>query len=80
MQLAENKNIPIFLCYRDFGQRVAPVKYRNPDHSSHDLQVGEGFVTLMAAGVPSVFRSFQYSDSADGIDKILSVIDILHKT
>jgi hypothetical protein len=52
MQIAESKGIPIILCFRDFGvNKVEDISYENPDHSRHSLQVGDGFVTLMALGV-----------------------------
>lgn len=79
MQIAEAKGIPIVLCYKDFGQRVSKAKYENPDHTMHELQTGEGFVTLMAMGVPSVFRMIQYKNCADGIAAILDVINILER-
>jgi Nucleoside 2-deoxyribosyltransferase len=56
MQIAENRGTPIIVCFRDFGtNKVESVSYENPDHSRHSLQVGEGFVTLMAMGVPTIF-------------------------
>ena len=79
MQIAESQGTPILLCYRDFGQRVAKVTYLNLDHSSHELQVGEGFVTLMAMGVPTIFRAVQYIDDADGIRRIVEAIEVLDK-
>jgi hypothetical protein len=79
MQLAEAKGIPIVLCYKDFGQRVTKAQYKNPDHTAHELQVGEGFVTLMAMGVPSVFRVIQYRNCTDGIAAVLEVVSILEK-
>jgi hypothetical protein len=51
LQIAESNGTPIILCFRDFGSnKVETVSYENPDHSRHTLQVGEGFVTLMALG------------------------------
>lgn len=79
MQLAEAQGIPILLCYTDFGQQVEKIEYENPDHSKHDLQVGEGFVTLMALGVPSVFRVIRYNDRSDGIKAILDALAVLNK-
>jgi nucleoside 2-deoxyribosyltransferase len=79
MQLAEAKGIPIVLCYRDFGQRSPTIQYENPDHSTHELQVGEGFVTLMAMGMPTVFRVLQYNDRSDGLKSILEAVEILQK-
>jgi hypothetical protein len=79
MQIAESKSIPIVLCFRDFGQRASKVKYENPDHSTHELQIGEGFVTLMALGNPAVFRVLQYDEQDDGLKKILNVVDLLDR-
>jgi hypothetical protein len=67
MQIAEARDTPIILCFRDFGMNKAqPVSYENPDHTRHNLQIGEGYVTLMALGVPSVFRVIKYSSTDDG--------------
>ena len=58
MQLAANKDTPIIICFRNYGSnKVEPVQYENPDHTRHELQVGEGFITLMALGVRSVLQS-----------------------
>jgi hypothetical protein len=78
MQLAESKGTPIILCFRDFGtNKVKSLSYANPDHSLHELQVGEGFVTLMALGVPTVFRSIQYFDRGDGIKRVIETVNLL---
>lgn len=81
MQIAENAGTPIILCFRDFGtNKVESVSYENPDHSRHSLQVGDGFVTLMALGVPTLFKVFGYSDTKDGLTKILGALDLLAQT
>jgi hypothetical protein len=81
MQIAESKGTPIILCFRDFGaNRVETVSYENPDHTRHNLQVGDGFVTLMALGVPSIFKVLRYSDRQDGLEKVTSAIDLLTQT
>jgi hypothetical protein len=78
MQIAEREGTPIIICFRDFGcNRVDSVEYENPDHTHHNLQVGEGFVTLMALGVPTVFKIIQYADTPDGLAKIMSALDLL---
>jgi hypothetical protein len=75
LQIAESNGTPIILCFRDFGfNKVETVSYENPDHSRHNLQVGEGFVTLMALGVPTIYRVVPYSDRQDGISKLGDVI------
>lgn len=77
IQIAENKGIPIILCFKDYGSnKVETAGYENPDHSRHQLQVGEGYVTLMALGVPTVFQVVQYSDVADGIGKVRAAVQM----
>jgi hypothetical protein len=78
IQIAESKGTPIILCFRDFGtNKVESVSYENPDHSRHNLQVGDGFVTLMALGVPTIFKVVRYSDGQDGLAKVMSALDLL---
>lgn len=78
MQLAEAKGIPIVLCFRDFKMnKVETVEYENPDHSHHHLQVGDGFVTLMALGLPAIFRVVKYSDREDGLLQVSRVLDLI---
>jgi hypothetical protein len=80
MQLAANKGTPIIICFKDFGcNRSAAVSYRNPDQSKHDLQIGSGYVTLMALGVPTVFRVEEYKSADDGIEKVLHDVALLEK-
>lgn len=78
MQIAEGKGTPIILCFRDVGaNKVESALYENPDHSRHHLQVGEGFVTLMALGVPTVFKVVRYSNSNQGLAEITAALDLL---
>ncbi|WP_162913152.1 hypothetical protein [Rhodospirillaceae bacterium SYSU D60014] len=80
LQVAEQSGTPIILCFRDFGcNRTVPVEYVNPDHSQHELQIGEGFVSLMALGIPSVLSVVRYGDSADGITEILDAVALLER-
>jgi hypothetical protein len=78
MQIAGAKDTPIILCFRDFGSnRVAPISYETPDREWHELQIGEGFVTLMALGVPSMFRVLRYGSKSDGIEKVAAAITLI---
>lgn len=80
MQIAEHCGIPTILAFRDYGENHAsPVKYENPDHSTHDLQIGDGFVTLMALGIPSIFRVIRYNSSEDGIERIGAAVKLLER-
>lgn len=78
LQVAESRGIPIILCYRDFSvNRTPQVEYKNPDNQTYSLQIGEGYVTLMALGIPGVFRVVRYADNGDGINTVAEVASIL---
>jgi len=80
LQIAENQGIPIVIWFRnEDSNRAQPVQYENPDHGVHSLQIGEGFVSLMALGIPAVFRVISYEDNETGIDRILEAVDVLRK-
>lgn len=80
MQIAANRDKPIIICFRATAEtRAAPVEYDNPDHSHHALQIGEGYVSLMALGVPSVFNVVRYEHDQDGVDLVLEAIASLRR-
>ena len=80
IQLAENKDTPIILCFRDYeGNKAEPISYETMDHKHHDLQIGEGYITLMALGVPSVYQVIQYDDCESGLKQIGTAVDILSR-
>jgi len=65
LQIAAARGTPIVLCYqRAERHRALGVRYKTPDGSRHDLQIGEGYVSLMALGLPSLNGVVAY-DSAD---------------
>lgn len=79
LQIAESKNIPIILCFKDYGDNIAtPVVYENPDHSKHNLQIGEGFITLMALGIPGIFKIIKYKDNLEGSASVMDALNLLH--
>jgi hypothetical protein len=80
LQIAEAKDTPIALCYRDLARnKSTSVQYDNPDHTRHQLQIGEGFVSLMALGLPSVVRVIAYSTDEDGIRQIGASVAAIKK-
>jgi hypothetical protein len=80
MQIAEAKDKPIVLCFRDYSDNKAEaVSYENPDRSRHDLQIGEGYVTLIALGVPSIYRIVKYEGAKDGITQVLRAVRLLNR-
>lgn len=61
LQIADNKCIPIIMLIGHYGQnQMSPVRYANPDKALHELQIGEGIVSLMALGIPSLRRKISY--------------------
>jgi hypothetical protein len=56
--------------------KVETVSYENPDRTRHDLQVGDGFITLMALGVPSISKVVRYEDCEDGHAKIMAAVNL----
>lgn len=80
LQVAASKEIPVIIAFRDLREnRAIPVRYTNPDHSEHELQIGAGFVSLMALGLPTVFRVHSYSNAGDGIAKIVESVELLKR-
>jgi hypothetical protein len=81
LQVAKEHEIPTILCYRDFGvNRARPITYQNPDNSTHELQIGDGSITLMALGMPMIRHVLQYKNSSDGVQSISKLAaDILRR-
>ncbi|HMG05243.1 MAG TPA: hypothetical protein VK581_07260 [Chthoniobacterales bacterium] len=80
LQIAESRDIPIVLSFRKTASnRLAPIEYENPDHTHHFLQIGEGFVSLMALGLPAIFRIVEYRDESDGIRQIAEAVSLLQR-
>jgi hypothetical protein len=78
LQLAENLGTPIVIMFsRSASLKGDAVKYVNPDHSQHELQIGEGFVTLMALGLPNVTHVFGYVDNASAISTLVDAVSEL---
>jgi hypothetical protein len=60
-EIAASKRIPIIFIYRDYStNRAVPVSHVNPAGETHELQIGDGIVSLMALGIPSVARVMRY--------------------
>lgn len=81
LQIACAKETPIVLAFRALNRlRAEPVQYESPDHKLHDLQIGEGFVTLMALGMPSVFKIQPYKSVSDAYVSIERSVGMLFKS
>lgn len=80
LQIAEAMNTPLMLCFRRNDEyRAKPVQYSNPDRTKHELQIGDGFVSLMALGLPTVFKVIGYRDESDGIMQIMKAVELISK-
>ncbi len=78
LQIAASNRIPVVICFRKDSARCAcHVTYESPDHSQHVLQIGEGFVSPMALGLPSLFKTVGYSTENEGIDAVVDAVNIL---
>jgi hypothetical protein len=80
LQIAATEETPVIVAFRDFrDNRASPVHYRNPDSSNHELQIGDGFVSLMALGIPTVFKVHRYESTDDGIQQIVESVRLLRQ-
>lgn len=71
LQLADSNEIPIIMCFRtDQNNKAEPKKYRGVDHIDHNLQIGDGYISLMALGLPSLKKVLRYSSKVDIINQL----------
>jgi len=76
LQIAEFKSIPSILIFKnDLENKAAPVSYRNPDMHSHNLQIGEGYISLMALGLPNIVKVIKYQGFEDLFQNIYEEIN-----
>jgi len=80
MQIAEHAGKPIIIAFqRTDTNKAKPVSYRNPDSSDHVLQIGEGYVSLMALGIPTVMGVVAYHSTVEGIAGVLRAVEDLSR-
>lgn len=80
LQIACARETPIVMMFNSSEKNKAPpVEYTTPDQEIHMLQLGEGYISLMALGIPSVFKIFSYLDSDEACEKIVEIIKTLRK-
>jgi hypothetical protein len=76
IEIAERKKIPIVYLFRGhLCSRAHPMKYINPGGKTHELQIGEGSISLMALGVPSVEKVIKYENAGDAVVQLASDIE-----
>lgn len=79
LQIAEHKNIPVILCYRDYGvNKSKSIEYKNPDELIHELQIGEGYVSHMALGLPNILEVLFCKDVEMSHMKIKELVEVLN--
>jgi nucleoside 2-deoxyribosyltransferase len=75
MQIAESHGKPIIICFRTSADtQAAAIQYENPDHTRHTLQIGDGYVSLMALGIPSVFKVIRYERADDLMPQLVRAV------
>jgi hypothetical protein len=78
LQIAETAGIPVILSFkRSAVAQAQPIEYANPDRSSHMLQIGEGYVSLMALGLPTIFKVVSYESDDEGLRKIVEAASLM---
>lgn len=77
LQIAETAGIPVIMLIGDYGvNRVERVHYENPDHSEHDLQIGEGIVSIMALGLPAIRKIVPYKTFGEAITGAVAAVEL----
>ena len=77
LQIAEAAGKPVIMLVGDYGvNRVRPAKYENPDHTTHELQVGEGIVSLMALGLPAITKIIEYGAPNEAVSAAVDAVQL----
>lgn len=78
LQIACARQIPAIITFKlDAGHKAPPVQYHTPDHNVHSLQLGEGYVSLMALGLPNVFKVLPYHATNEAYVEIGKAVERL---
>ena len=79
LQIAEQNNIPVIICYKDYGiNKTKTIEYVNPDETTHNLQVGEGFISHMVLGLPNILDVILCKDIDNTCRKIKILLDMIN--
>jgi len=78
LQLACAQNIPAALLFKLEDQhRATPVQYQTADQEVHSLQLGEGYVSLMALGLPNVRQVLPYKNTEQALNDVLKTFQTI---
>lgn len=80
LQIGCSRKTPIVMTFKLDDRHKAPaVQYRTPDQEIHALQLGEGYVSLMALGLPSIYKVVPYANTEEACLELGKAIDPLRK-
>ena len=80
LQIACSREIPIVIVFKlDERHKAPPIQYKTPDEEIHNLQLGDGYVSLMALGLPNLFKVLPYATADEVYIKIGKAIETLRK-
>lgn len=80
LQVAESSGKPVVMLVGNYGDnRVSRRDYENPDFRHHELQIGDGIVTLMALGLPAISKVIEYRSSDDAIRSAVEIVRLYAK-
>lgn len=82
LQIAQSSGIPALVCFNLSDRNAAiPTQYVGADKLHHALQIGEGYVSLMALGLPNIVGVLGYGTNDDACDQICrSVAGLVKRT
>lgn len=80
LQIACSRETPIFIAFKlEESHKAPPVQYKTPDQKIHHLQLGEGYVSLMALGLPSIFKVLPYANAEEACTEVGRAVATLIK-
>lgn len=80
LQIACSQETPIVMAFKlDERHKAQPIQYETPDEEIHNLQLGDGYVSLMALGLPSLFKVLPYATADEAYIEIGRAIETLRK-
>jgi len=80
LQIACTRETPIVMMFKmDERHKAPPVQYKTADQEIHTLQLGEGYISLMALGIPCVFKVLPYANVEEACAKVGETIETLRK-
>lgn len=79
LQIAEHNDTPIILIRSNQAAQAEPKEYDNPTGDHHSLQIGDGKISLMALGLPSVTTVIYDIDLEAQQNKLLSHVNTLRR-